>query len=294
MTQERETKTAVEQPFRHRQYWEERLSAKWGLHGVGHISYGKPYNEWLYRVRRRVFLRHITSLPIAFEQSTVLDIGSGTGFWVSQWKSLGVRSVVGSDLTQVAVRNLQRENPRTEILELDITDSKMVQGLGRRFDLISAFDVLFHITDDRLFEVAIRNIASLLRPGGYFLFSDCLLRERPRRAAHEVDRTLEEFERALRLSDLEVMFRAPIFFLMNTPVDLPSDLPQTLWRFVMLPVRFLPSLGHIYGMLLFPLEIALTALIREGPSAEMMACRRIASPRKSFADPSSVEPRNTQ
>jgi len=26
-------------------YWEERLKQNWGLHGVGHVGYGKHYNE---------------------------------------------------------------------------------------------------------------------------------------------------------------------------------------------------------------------------------------------------------
>ena len=159
--------SAPGKPLAAREYWENRLSEKWGLHGVGHISYGGPYNEWLYRVRRRVILRELNRLPLDLRESTVLDIGSGTGFWLKIWNSVGVRNLVGSDLARVAVKNLREEHPAIEIRELDIADPESIAGLEGRFDLISAFDVLFHITDEGRFRTAIANVASLLRPGGY-------------------------------------------------------------------------------------------------------------------------------
>lgn len=269
-----------EAAFDPREYWEKRLSEKWGLHGVGHLSYGRPYNEWLYRVRKNVFLRQLRRLLVQLPQAEVLDIGSGTGFWLRTWKAVGVRSVVGSDLARVAVQNLRTENPGTEVLEIDITDEATVRGLvGRQFDLISAFDVLFHIVDEKRFASAIANIAELLRPGGYFFFSDCLLHRRSRHAKHEVDRTLEDFKRELHARDLEICSRVPVFVLMNTPIDLPLEFPQLAWRLLMSPVRFVPWLGHVYGALLFLPEILLTTLLPESPTTEMVICRRVSTPK---------------
>jgi SAM-dependent methyltransferase len=266
--------TTVEKPFDPRAYWEKRLSEKWGLHGVGHISYGKPYNEWLYRVRRRVFLRQVGKLPLNLQNVSVLDVGSGTGFWLKMWKSVGVRNVVGSDLTAVAVKNLQKEYPETEIRELDITDPKSIQGLEGRFDLVSAFDVLFHITEDVRFKTAIANVASLLRPGGFFLFSDCLMHRRRRSAVHEVDRTLGDYTFELSANGLEARARVPVFVLMNTPIDTRGETPERLWRVLMGPVRLFHPLGYLYGALLYPFELALTTLLPGGPTTEMMICRR--------------------
>lgn len=271
--------TTVEgKAFSPREYWEKRLSEKWGLHGVGHLSYGRPYNEWLYRIRKRVFLRKLKELPVDLVHAEVLDIGSGTGFWLHMWKAVGVHSVVGSDLTQVAVQNLRSENSGTEIVELDVTDEEVVSGIERQFDIISAFDVLFHIVDEKRFASAIANIARLLRPGGYFFFSDCLLHKRSRHAAHEVDRTLDEFTRELQTSGLEICSRVPVFVLMNTPIDLPLEFPQLAWRLMMSPVRFAPWLGHIYGALLYLPEILLTRVLPEGPTTEMVTCRKVSTP----------------
>ena len=37
-------------------------------------------------------------------------------------------------------------------------------------------------------------------------------------------------------------------------------------------------IGWLAGALLFPIEVALCSLLREGPSTEMMVCRRIEQP----------------
>jgi SAM-dependent methyltransferase len=266
---------ATERPLDARAYWENRLSEKWGLHGVGHLSYGRPYNEWLYRVRQRVFLRHVHGLQMELRTAAVLDIGSGTGFWLNMWKSVGVRNLIGSDLTSVAVKNLRKENPDMEIRELDITDPEAVAGIEGAFDLVSAFDVLFHITEKERFIAALTNVTRLLRTGGYFLFSDCLVHKKSRHAVHEVDRTIGDFDRELRANGLEIRSRVPVFVLMNTPIDLPFELPQLLWRLFMSPVRLFPALGQLYGACLYPFEIALTKMLAEGPSTEMVICQKV-------------------
>lgn len=181
-------------------------------------------------MRKRVFLRQMRQLSVQLRDVSVLDVGSGTGFWLNMWKSVGVPKVVGSDLTHFAATNLRKENPGVEILELDIADSDAVGRITERFDLISAFDVLFHITKEANFTRAISNIASLLRPGGYFLFSDNLLHTRARRAVHEVDRTLQDYTRELEAHKLIICSRVPVFVVMNTPVDFPFEFPQLAWR----------------------------------------------------------------
>src|SRR5450755_3171605 len=69
-------------------YWEGRLATHWGLQGVGYLGYGVRYNNWLYAVRREILRRHLLGLSIELSRASVLDIGSGTGFWLEQWKDL--------------------------------------------------------------------------------------------------------------------------------------------------------------------------------------------------------------
>jgi 2-polyprenyl-3-methyl-5-hydroxy-6-metoxy-1,4-benzoquinol methylase len=266
--------TVTDKRYAAREYWERRLSERWGLHGVGHFTYGQPYNEWLYRVRKRVFLRHVRTLPIGLSDAAVLDIGSGTGFWLDVWHCLGVKTVVGSDMTVVAVKKLRDRHPDLEVLALDISEDDAVRTTGKRFDLISAFDVLFHIMEQDRFENAISNIATLMRPGGYFLFTDTFLHGKSVRSNHQVSRSLEEITRLLGANNLEVVVRAPMFVLMGMPTDTSSRVPEFLWKVGMAPVRFVSFIGHAYGAALLPLELLLTMLLRESPSTEIMICRK--------------------
>lgn len=255
-------------------YWENRLSQKWGLHGVGHVSYGNAYNKYLYRVRRSVFLRHVKALPIQLENMSVLDIGSGTGFWVKIWKSLGVESVTASDLTSVAVEKLRGENPGIDAFQLDISDIDKCKGISQRYDIISAIDVTFHITSDSGFARALENCASLLKPKGYLIISENFVHWDKDRSFHQVSRTLSEITKQLHHQQLCIVKRVPMFVLMNTPLDTKSSTPLTLWRFAMAPVKLIPPLGEIYGALLFPLELFLTRFIKESPSTELMICQK--------------------
>jgi len=256
-------------------YWEKRLSEKWGLHGVGHVSYGRAYNKYLYHVRRGVFLRHTGCLPIRFRDATVLDVGSGTGFWVEVWKSLGVRSITASDITSFAVENLRVAHPGIKTIQFDISDSRKAEDMGEKYDLISAIDVMFHIISDRDFDRALANVAQLLKPSGFFIFSDNFVHKATARSSHQVSRTLAEVTRELACHRLRILKRVPMFVLMNTPVDTGSSFPKILWRVLMAPVKVLPPLGEIYGALLSPLELLLTKLLHESPSTELAICQKV-------------------
>jgi 2-polyprenyl-3-methyl-5-hydroxy-6-metoxy-1,4-benzoquinol methylase len=256
------------------QYWEQRLEANWGLHGVGHISYGAEYNRWLYKVRRRVFEREVAALGVDWTKTDVLDTGSGTGVWIDAWRSLGVRSITGSDLTRTAVDRLRQAYPESQILQLDISGPLENRSGRETYDVISAFDVLFHIVDDDDFAAALGNIAKLLRPGGLFIFSDNFLHRGKQNIAHQSNRTLEHISRAVSKAGFNIERRVPMFIFMNTPIDVESELLVFLWRLWMLPVHLVPFLGRVYGPILYPIELHATRAFSESPSTEMMICRK--------------------
>lgn len=268
-------RTKAEEQCIPKDYWERRLTEKWGLQGVGHISFGLPYNQWLYRVRRQVFRRHLGTLGLNCRTAKALDIGSGTGFWLEEWQSHGVQSLTGLDITHIAVEKLREKFPKVQILQLDISDPEASQKIPGRFDLISAFDVLFHITNESQFDSAVSNVAELLNPGGYFIFSDNLVRAAAIRSSQEVDRTVGHVTEALNRVGLQIRRRVPLFVLMNTPFDSSFRMMRYLWLFCMSPVHFVPPLGHLYGAVLYPLELLLTKLLSESPSTEMVICQKL-------------------
>jgi 2-polyprenyl-3-methyl-5-hydroxy-6-metoxy-1,4-benzoquinol methylase len=140
-------------------YWESRLNEAFNLHGTGFIGLGRHYNNWMYKIRRDVVLRKMKALQIDFTNVSVLDIGSGVGFFIDIWKGLGAR-VIGTDLTDVAVKNLKLKYPTDEFYTFDIGNDLHESLENRKVDIVSAFDVLFHIVDDNRYEKAIKNIHS--------------------------------------------------------------------------------------------------------------------------------------
>jgi len=259
-----------------KEYWEKRLGEDWSLQGVGYLGFGLPYNSWLYRLRRLILNRHLATFNVDLTKARILDVGSGTGFWIETWRALGAKKITGSDLTAVSVERLRAEFPGTPIEQIDISNKSEASVFANQFDIVSAFDVLFHITDDSQFSESILNIAQCLSPNGYFVFSDNFVHGKAKRAIHQVSRSLEEIEKILACSGLTVVRRVPVFVLMNAPLDSRSRLAMQVWRLFLAPVRLFPWLGYIWGPILFPVEVIMTRLIKESPSTEMMICHKRA------------------
>ncbi len=271
-----------EQHFDAGAYWQRRLEALDGLAGVGAIGLGEKYNRWLYRVRKSNFLRMARRMNVP--TSRVLDVGSGTGFYIDLWRSLGAH-ITGSDLTAVAVERLVKRYPDQQIVRLDVGQPLPDMIAQYRFGAVSAMDVLFHIIDDSQFAQAIWNLASLLEDGGYLFLSDVFPHRPYKSPSHVLHRTLQTYTDALTSAGLEVVERRPIFVLMNEPVDSTNPLHRLWWRLLSGTIDHANSAGGGIGAVLFPAEVGLASLMRDGPSTELMVCRRAsrtdASPVKS-------------
>jgi SAM-dependent methyltransferase len=268
----------MEQPetdrFEAEQYWSNRLEETYSLEGVGYLGMGERWNRWMYAVRRHVFSR-VVRQALDPRSARVLDVGSGTGFYVALWKKLGAREVAGSDLTGVAVERLRSRFPDGIFHQLDLTGS-LPADLGQ-FDAVSAMDVLFHIVDDDGYARAIENLARLLVPGGVVVLTENLLHGRTERGEHQTSRSLDEVLGLLTRSGLKVEQRRPAFVVMNTPVDSNSSILHHAWTGVNLLVRSGPRRAWATGAALYPLELALTRILKDGPSTEIVACRKSAA-----------------
>jgi 2-polyprenyl-3-methyl-5-hydroxy-6-metoxy-1,4-benzoquinol methylase len=282
------------------EYWERRLREHFDLEGVGYLRLGRRYNEWMYRVRGEVFDRVVGELlgqaggraggraggqadrgaggqagRRAGGRLRVLDVGSGTGFYVDRWLALGA-DVTGLDLTEVAIQRLRKRFPSARFTQANIGQPlapPLAAEVGE-YDVVSAFDVLFHVVDDREYQRALENIGSVLRPGGWFLWSDNFIHQATVRIAHQVSRSLDEITRALARAGFEIVTRVPMFVLMNYPADTASRIRKWVWTALMTPAMVSDRLGGWLGAALYPLERRLVASRRESPSTELMVCRR--------------------
>lgn len=256
-------------------YWESRLERTFDLHGTGFIGLGKYYNNWMYKIRKGIVLRKMKAHHIDFTNVSVLDIGSGVGFFIDIWKGLGAK-VIGTDLTDIAVRKLKLKYPTDRFYTLDIGNCPNRLLDNKKFDIVSAFDVLFHIVDDDRYEKAIKNIHSVLRPHGLFIFSDNFIHGNFVRSTYQVSRPLVTVEDVLTRNGFEIIERCPMFFLMSTPIDSTFLFARLRWQLIK---AILTQFGNVAGLLIggtmYPLEFILVRIMKESPITEMMICRRL-------------------
>jgi 2-polyprenyl-3-methyl-5-hydroxy-6-metoxy-1,4-benzoquinol methylase len=217
-------------------------------------------------------------MHLDFSDLDILDVGCGTGFYVGLWKNqIGVRHITGTDITNIAIENLKVRFPDAEFYRADVSSDADIAFLLRtkEFDVISAFDVLFHIVDDNRYEKAIKNIHSMLKPNGIFVFSDNFIHGPGIRSAYQVSRSLSHIERTLIENGFEIIQRRPMFVLMNTPVDTTRRASKRRWRALSLLLqRYGDTGGSAVGCFLYPIELLLVSLLKETASTEIMVCRK--------------------
>lgn len=254
-------------------YWEDRLTRQFTLQGVGYIGLSDAFNVWLYRVKRHAFHRAARATGVDVARAEVLDIGSGTGFLIDRWLEAGCLNLTGIDLTQISVASLSEKYPGCRFHQVDIGESAGPLE-GRQFDLISSFDVLYHIVDDASFERAILNISGLLKPGGYFLISDNFLHGETIRGDTQTNRSLDYMTGVFSDAGLEILSRRPQFYLLNNPIDSENPFLRFSWR-VTAKLASMGNLpGFLIGALLYPIELFCISTLTESPTTEVALCRK--------------------
>jgi protein arginine N-methyltransferase 1 len=105
------------------------------------------------------------------KDSSVLDIGSGTGIWAVAAAMLGAKRVVAieEDLLLIGViKDLAKENGVAERVEAIQGDSRRVQ-LGKEFDIVISETVGHLVFDESIAAIMIDARARFLKPGGILI-----------------------------------------------------------------------------------------------------------------------------
>lgn len=257
-----------------RNYWQERHS-RTDLSTVGFIGFGIPFNFWMYKIRAVVFNSIIRQQKLDFSKEKVLDVGSGSGFYLQQFKALKAADLSGSDFSDKAVRKLRTTFKGTKIINLDITGSVPKKG-QKKYSLINAFDILYHIVDDKKYSRAIENISAMLKKNGLFIFTENFLQNKNQRDLFQVNRSRRTILKLLRKNHFQVLTVKPIFYLMNTPVDSESKFLKIWWFIFSNSITRLNFLGHLFGAVLYPAELLLVKLAKNYPSTKIIVCKKTA------------------
>lgn len=261
--------------FKADEFWEKRLTKVSGLEGVGYAKLGKQFNYWGYKVRKYAFLKIINSLNANFSNANVLDIGSGTGFYIDIWQKLGAKKITGVDITEISISNLKMTFPNLSFFQHDISvDISDRKDLLEQFEYISTMDVLFHIVDDNKFEKAILNISRMLKKGGYFVYSDNFINGSTDRRTHQVSHSKEELYLYFEKAGFEIIKHKPFMVLSNYPVDSKNLLLHFYWFFIENIIALIKPLGTPIGWILFQIDKLLINILDKSVSTEIILLRK--------------------
>jgi SAM-dependent methyltransferase len=232
-----------------RSFWDQRLSEQFDLRGTGEPGLSLAYNRACYDLRRRVLAGALRDAGVDPRGRSVLDVGCGTGFFTAYYLSRGAR-VTGLDITPTSIRRLRERFPEAQFIESDVSDV----SLHERYDLVNAFDVLYHITDDARWERAVTHLALAVAPQGVLLLTD-VFSEPARSAEHVRARGLPRYRELLQRQGLEPQAVYPTHVLLNRELGafrLLNRLPGLLWS----ADRVLLALGGGHGPSISKLLVA--------------------------------------
>lgn len=265
------------------EYWDKLVAGDGRLANVGHPTLG-AYNRWAYRFRLRALRRATRGIELAGKR--VFKGGFGEGFYLPHWKAGGVARVDGVDISDRAVAAARAAYPESDLRTGDLGTDTWVRGLGR-YDIVTAIDVLFHVTDDGAWERSLDNLLGLVDDGGVFLATEKfpatgIAQEYP----HMRRRSLDHWESALEKRGFVVRRLIPAFLFMDDPVTdghqrILGRMAAIQWKLLTEPIKALKAFPRVQAGLAsavalaqwLPETLALTLLERT-PNLEFLVCSR--------------------
>lgn len=129
-------------------------------------EYGAQYemlykNHWWWRARETILRRELKRLQLS-TRAKILDVGCGNALSFPLLQEFGSVSGIEPDVS------LLTDGPYRRQISSALVSSPDYPWRGQTFDLVTAFDVVEHIEDDR---TAIRELSEQLSPGGYLMIT---------------------------------------------------------------------------------------------------------------------------
>ncbi len=192
-------------------YWDERLASNLNLRGTGHRAFSLEYNHYLYQAQTDCLTKLLEKNKIDLSDKRILDIGSGTGFFVDYYLKRGAEKITGLDISETSVNYLSKVFTGCLFFVEDISNTSL-DYLGS-FDFVSVISMIYHIVDDNLFKKAVNNLCMLCKSRGYLLISDAFMGRWFLNAGHAHLRSLDEYRPYLE--EFEIVDIMPIYYLLN-------------------------------------------------------------------------------
>ena len=263
--------------YRPSEYWGNLHETAEDLGVVGYPTLPAAFNRHVYANAAIAVLRALRTAQVEIRHHSVLDVGSGTGFWVALWQRQHAAKVAGSDLVHAAVARLRDRFPDCDFTTADIAENAPFPEV--KFDVVTAMSVLHHIVDDARFRRALGNLSSQLAPGGRLVVLDPLVvRERwmpsAAESAHNVARTRSQWESALGDNGLRLASVFSSAALLSDPVDAGSRpaffVHRLWWRALTGSLRGRDRLAEAVMPPIAAVDRALAPRLHPGPGAKVL------------------------
>jgi SAM-dependent methyltransferase len=258
------------------EYWQDRVGEDATVGVVGHRSLGVAYNEYIYRRRVDVLDALLDEMQIDVVNMSLLDVGCGSGFYTEYWQHKGVRDYVGVDLSHDTIGRLSDEYPDYRFRQGDITaasgDDKM-----RAFDIITVFDVFYHIVDDERLVAALGNIRDQLNANGLVLVFEQLTKDDYFLRKHVKFRGRDHYRKLLSDTGFEIAESRHLFNILVPPLTGHRwlDIPIAgLYKVLGFPMIRIPVLGRFFGRLFYEIDKLLLRIGIRIPNNELFVLRR--------------------
>lgn len=198
---------------------------------------------WWYQGRRKVCFGLLDRFLHINPMRSILDVGCGTGLNLTYLADYG--QATGVDMSPEAIRHCEKRG----LKNVRLHEANELPFPNEAFELVTAFDVIEHIDDDR---GALCEFERLLKPEGALLIYTPALpwmfNEHDRRVHHKRRYTKSELEEKIRSSGFEIDYISYVNLLI-LPIVLCARL-------------YFKFLGNSHGEMVMPPRI-LNAFFRQ-------------------------------
>lgn len=267
----------ITKQFNQPEYWQSRISGELDLGVVGYRSLGKGYNQIIYQRRLEALNEIVSASSKPFNELKILEIGCGSGFYVEYWQSLGVRSLTGVDISPGSIELMKKLYPNYSFFVVDGTNSNALASLNGQFDIITIFDVIYHVIDDNKATKLLLNCASVLNNTGNILVTDCPGDTNYGFVKHVRYRSTSFYVESLNSVEHVILDRMHLFNLLHPPLARNKALDYVISGLYYLAGklwRLHDAIGRMFGRMFYDIDSVLFAFGIRLPNQVMMLIGR--------------------
>lgn len=239
-------------------FWQERFQQFGHTGTVDKFIFAYDQPQRLNEVSRAL---EKLNIPIG-KNTKILDVGCGTGDFISLFIEKGALNVTGIDFVGEVIKLAQKRfaaQKNVQLFQMSVEDMNFPP---ESFNLVIGINVLQHIIDEKGFSLALDKIMKTLIPGGHFLamdFSPPRVKER-NPSPYVVYRSKTEYIQALesRGAKLSGEFGLPrigvrLFPVLRKLIDSPAKLSTRYYFSIMKLLKLVTfAFSKPFDYLLFP------------------------------------------